>query len=330
MPITFYAIDEEFAAGTGSNVYVTPDSTRFDNPPGAFMDLVITSNEGDDDPRVFELGDTYDLSWGGFGGGGTIDNAVVVRSDVAPDGGDGGVIVFEGLDENGELTHIIWTPGFNLEQWYSDNYNPSMEPNFWVTDSSPTYDHKFVCFEAGTRIATRMGEIPVDEIWAGDKLLTLDHGEQPVLWTGSKVVRGYGRNAPVLFSPGAIGNHAPLRLSQQHRVLVASAAAQLLFGADEVFVPAKALVNGGDIRLAPCVEVQYYHLLLAEHGIVTADGAYCETLLMGEQAGALVTPPPHLAGCSCKAARPVLSYAEALTLFGKMRPVRAASPLVAL
>lgn len=329
MSLVIYAVDEEFAAGTGSNVYITPDSTRFDNPPSAFKDLVITSNVGDDDARVFELGDEYDLSWGGFGGNRTIDNAVVVRSDVSPDG-VGGIIVFEGTDDNGELTHIIWTPDFNLEQWYTDNYNPSMEPNFWVTDSSPTYDHRYVCFEAGARIATAMGEVRVDQLWAGDKVLTLDDGAQPVLWIGSKVVRGHGSNAPVLFCPGAFGNHAPLRLSQQHRVLVASAQAQLLFGAEEVFVPAKALINGGDIRLAPCREVDYYHLLLAEHGIVTADGAYCETLLMGDQAGEMVAPPPHLAACSRKAARPVLSYAEALTLFGKMRPVRAADALVAL
>lgn len=62
MPFTFEAIDNEFATSTGSNVGTSPNSSRFDNPPNGSKDLLITTNAGDEDPRVFELGDTYDIS----------------------------------------------------------------------------------------------------------------------------------------------------------------------------------------------------------------------------------------------------------------------------
>ena len=314
MPFTIYAIDEEFAAATGSNVNATANTSVFDNPPNAFANLTITTNEGDSDPRLFEIGDTYDLNWGGFGGGGTIEDAVVVRSDPAP--GNGGIVVFEGLDEHGEITQIIWTPGFNLEDWYWDSYNPSAEPQFYVEDINAGYTHGFVCFAEETRIATALGGIAAGDLWAGDRVGTLDAGAQPVLWVGRRQVPGRGADAPVLFTPGAIGNFAPLRLSQQHRVLVRSAMAELMFGASEVLVPAKAMVNGEDIRIDLCPRVDYVHVLLPAHHIVMAEGAACKSLLPGEVSRNRADLPRRVAHRRYAPARPILSYAEAIALLG--------------
>ena len=86
MTFSIFGIDNEFAAATGDNVGVTEDTSRFDNPPSGSKDLVITTKPGDPDPRSFELGDTYEISWGGTSGGGFISDAVVVRSDGSPDG----------------------------------------------------------------------------------------------------------------------------------------------------------------------------------------------------------------------------------------------------
>ncbi|MEM9871401.1 MAG: hypothetical protein AAF822_09090 [Pseudomonadota bacterium] len=65
MTLVFQGQDIEFAASTGSNVDVTPNTSRFDNPPQGSKDLVITALEGDPDPRTFKLGDTYDATRGG-------------------------------------------------------------------------------------------------------------------------------------------------------------------------------------------------------------------------------------------------------------------------
>lgn len=78
---TIFGIDNEFAAATGSNVDITASTSRFGNPPTGSKNLVITTKPGEDDPRLFEIGDTYDVSWGGQSGSGTIIDAVVIRSD---------------------------------------------------------------------------------------------------------------------------------------------------------------------------------------------------------------------------------------------------------
>ncbi|MEZ5714708.1 MAG: hypothetical protein R3D85_05800 [Paracoccaceae bacterium] len=111
MAFSFYALDNEFAVSTGSNVNSSPGHSDFDYPPTSSRDLIITTHDDDDDPRLFEVGDTYDVSYGGPGGAHTLTDAVVIRSDAAP--GGGGVIVFEGLDEDGNLTQVVWTPDFD-------------------------------------------------------------------------------------------------------------------------------------------------------------------------------------------------------------------------
>lgn len=320
MPLTFYAENNEFAASTGSNVGSGFNSSRFDNPPNGSHDLVITVNPGDTDPRLFGIGDTYDISFGGIGHG-TLEDAVVVRSDAAP--GGGGVIVFSGANQFGDLTEIVWSPGFDLNGWYWDNYNPSAEPEFYTTDINGAYTHTFVCFAAETRIRVPGGVALAGDLGAGDQVWTLDGGPMPVMWRGQRQQPGLGRAAPVLFLPGTIGNEAPLRLSQQHRVLVQSARAELLCGAPEVFVPAKAMINEHDILLAPCLSITYVHLLLNSHQILNAEGALCESLLLGEMAVDILLhdagsnrgdgplPMPQVA---YQAARPVLTYAEARVL----------------
>ena len=325
MPLVFYGVDEEFAAATGDNVNVSSGLSRFDNPPSGFKDLIITVNEGDPDPRHFEVGDTYDVSWAGHGGG-TIEDAEVVRSDMAP--GEGGIIVLEGIDENGELTQIIWTPDFDLEQWYSDNYNPAAEPQFYVEDTNASYSHEYICFAAETRIAAAVGAIQAGNLWEGDRITTLDAGPQPVRWIGRRNVRGQGANAPVLFESGTIGNHSPLRLSQQHRVMLRSPLAELMYGAPEVLVPAKALVNGVDIRYDPCPRITYVHFLLPAHQIVFAEGATCESLLPGEMAQRRANLPFNRAVTAQRAARPILTYVEAVALGQRCPPPQPERPSV--
>jgi hypothetical protein len=323
MSFQIFAIDNEFAASTGSNVNTSPGRSRFDNPPQGSKDLVITTKDGDPDPRLFEVGDTYDLSWGGQVGGATIIDAVVVRSDAAPSGG-GGIIVFEGLDENGETAQIIWTPGFDLEQWYADNYNPSAEPEFYVTDLQPEYTHGYVCFAAETRIRTPDGYRQVGSLAAGDLVCTVDAGDVPLLWTAQWQGAGYDSAAPVCFAPGTLGNRREIRLSQQHRVLTKSPRLQLLFGLDEALVPARALVNGETVRITPVESITYVHVMLPQHHILDAEGTYCESLFLGDQSSlrlfqnwefaALVTATDPLAK-DAPAARPFLSMKEARLLF---------------
>lgn len=279
MPTTFFGVDNEFAASTGDNVNVTENTSRFDNPPSGSKDLVVTSNDGDSDPRLFELGETYDVSWGGQGGGGFIEDAVVIRSDETPDG-QGGIIVFEGTDENGEPAQIIWTPDFDLEGWYKENYNPSDEPQFYTQDTQPNYTHRVACYTMGTLIGTPSGPRPVERLGVGDLVWTRDHGAQRVRWTGRRRMIGVGRAAPVLFAPGVLGNARPLRVSPQHRILATTP--------DEVLIPAKAYLGQPGVRRDRVARVSYLHLLLDAHQVLCAEGAASESLYLGPQAGQLL------------------------------------------
>ncbi len=323
MAFQIVGIDTEFAAATGSNVNTSPGKSRFDNPPQGSKDLVITTKDGDRDPRRFDLGDTYDVSWGGQGGGGTILNAVVVRSDLAP-GGGGGVVVFDGIDENGNPAQIIWTPGYNLEQWYADNYNPSAEPQFFTSDTQPNYTHSFVCFASETGIRTPTGYRQADTLVPGEMISVCDGEAAPLLWASKWSGAGQGSAAPVCFAPGTIGNQRPLRLSQQHRVVVKSAQLQMLFALEEALAPARVFVDGQSVRLQDCTRITYVHLLLQHHHILDAEGARCESLYLGDESTrTLLSTPPgakFLAEQSgilqhATAARPFLSMHEAQLLF---------------
>ena len=291
MILTYNGIDNEFAVATGSNVGTTENSSTFDNPPNGSKDLVITSHADDDDPRLFEIGDTYDVSWGGSSGGGTILNAVVVRSDEAP--GGGGIIVLEGVDENGDPAQVIWTPGFDLEGWYNDNYNPSQEPQFYTEDTNPSYTHTFVCFAAGTLIDTAEGPKPVQRLGPADRVLTLDGGAQPVIWVGQRDCVGFRADAPVTFDTGTIGNTRPLCVSPQHRILIRAARLDLEFASSEMLAPAKAFLGVNGVQRTPRPVLTYVHVLLRDHHVIRANGALCESLFLGDGAAALLDGTPQ-------------------------------------
>ncbi|WP_373356914.1 Hint domain-containing protein [Pseudoroseicyclus sp. CXY001] len=137
------------------------------------------------------------------------------------------------------------------------------------------------CFAAGTLIDTPDGPRKVEELAAGDMVLTRDHGARPIVWVGRRRVPGRGRLAPVEIAAGALGNARPLRLSQQHRVLLEGWRVALHFGETEALTAAKHLVNDSTIRIAPCDEVEYVHLALDAHEILFAEGLATESLHLG-------------------------------------------------
>lgn len=140
-----------------------------------------------------------------------------------------------------------------------------------------TRDNPFVCFTAGTCVETPDGPRPVEGLRAGDLVLTLDHGPQPLLWSGKRLVRGTGAAAPVLFQPGALGNSDAVRVSPHHRVLLTGWKAELFAGTPEVLVTAHHLVDGKTILRDPCDLVLYVHLLFARHELLDTAGLLSES-----------------------------------------------------
>lgn len=140
------------------------------------------------------------------------------------------------------------------------------------------------CFVAGTQIDTGQGTMAVEDLEVGTEIMTRDHGLQPLRWIGFSTRLATGRSAPVVFAENALGDHGAIAVSQNHRVLISSDLAELLFGQSEVLVKAKYLVNDTTIRLrADGQLITYVHLLFDAHEILCGNGLESESYHPGAE-----------------------------------------------
>lgn len=192
------------------------------------------------------------------------------------------------------------------------------------------------CFTPGCLIVTDQGEVPVEDLVPGDRILTRDHGFQPLRWTGRRDLSPRDllrqpRLAPIRISRGALGDNTPeraLTVSPQHRLLLGGARAEMFFGEAEVLVAATHLAgHDGIARLTPREGISYIHLLFDRHEIIRSDGAWSESFQPGnrtlngmdaEQRHEVLELFPELAreGVAYPAARITLKYHEARVLLG--------------
>lgn len=162
--------------------------------------------------------------------------------------------------------------------------------SYTVEDGVGNTDTGFVtlgtvpCFVSGTMIDTPMGPISIEDLEAGDLVNTRDSGAQPLRWIGFSERRAIGQDAPIVFEAGTMGDHGRTEVSPNHRVLMQSAMATLMFGEDEVLAKAKDLVNDKTIyRREDGKPVTYVHLLFDQHEIVSGNGMESESYHPGDQ-----------------------------------------------
>ncbi|MBL1438315.1 MAG: Hint domain-containing protein [Rhodobacteraceae bacterium] len=199
-----------------------------------------------------------------------------------------------------------------------------------VEISNLTYEPSddIVCFAAGTLIQTENGEIAIEDLQAGDLVVTHGNGLQPIRWIGHRTVSANGTFAPICITKGTLGNTRDLLVSPAHRMMISGARTSVLFSEDEVLVPAKALIDGDRIYRKTGGEVTYYHILFNAHEVIFAEGAPTESLLLvdgvtpypgfsKETLDEVLAIFPELNGelpSNVEVARPVLSMAEAKLL----------------
>ena len=146
------------------------------------------------------------------------------------------------------------------------------------------------CFTPGTLISTNKGHRLVEELRAGDKILTRDNGFQEITWVGRKGMSGldFARRPslkPVSVKAGALGNGLPARdmmLSPNHRLLIANADAQLYFAEGEVLVAAKHLIGQRGVTQVDVTQTTYIHFMFEQHEVVLSDGAWTESFHPGD------------------------------------------------
>ncbi|MBI1493166.1 Hint domain-containing protein [Halocynthiibacter styelae] len=140
-----------------------------------------------------------------------------------------------------------------------------------------------LCFVKGTRIETIDGMMKVEDLRSNILVRTKDNGFQKILWIHSSIRRAAGHLAPILIRKGTLGNTSDLRVSPQHRVLVSSWQAELLFGEGEVLTTAKSLLNDSSIVREEGEMVEYYHVMFDNHEIIYAEGALTESFNPGKE-----------------------------------------------
>lgn len=157
---------------------------------------------------------------------------------------------------------------------------------------------QIVCFRGDSPIETSHGVIEARDICAGMEVHTAN-GLQTVRWAGK---RHFARPAlarnpnlfPVHIRAGALGLNLPLRdlwLSRQHRVLVRPSLASQLIERSECLVAAVRLTTLPGIEVDTTVdEVEYVHIMFDGHEVMTVAGLECESLYVGDQSRAMLTP----------------------------------------
>lgn len=141
------------------------------------------------------------------------------------------------------------------------------------------------CFTPGTMIATPRGEVAVECLKIGDRVITRDNGLQMIRWVGRRempATQFYANAhlAPVRIAQGALGNDLPERdmmVSPNHRILVANDKTALHFDDSEVLVAAKHLTGLSGVGIVQNVETTYLHLMFDRHEVILSDGTWSES-----------------------------------------------------
>ncbi len=132
------------------------------------------------------------------------------------------------------------------------------------------------CFAAGTHLLTPTDEVPVERLAVGEQVLTLAGQARPIVWTGHRRIACARHPAPEKVMPVRVRAdafapnvpHLDVLLSPDHGVFV-----------DNVLIPVKHLINGVSIRQESVPTIEYFHIELATHDVVLAEGLAVESYL---------------------------------------------------
>jgi hypothetical protein len=151
----------------------------------------------------------------------------------------------------------------------------------WIADDAGTGTDVFLsnvaCYCRGTRILAETGEVEVEALSIGDRVVTRGGALRRVKWIGRRnydprFAAGNRAVLPICIKAGAFGDGLPRRdlyLSPHHALLL-----------DEALVPAELLVNG--VSVVHCEaegQIDYFHIELDSHDVIFAEGAPAETFV---------------------------------------------------
>lgn len=127
-------------------------------------------------------------------------------------------------------------------------------------------------FVPGTRVATDQGVLPIEHLFAGDRIAV--HGGGFATLRRIERVRLLGAEVAVL-APGALpGQDGALVVPAAHPVLAGDWRAQVVYGASDVLTPAGRLADGGAIRRETRAVLTLLRLTFDKPQLIRAEGAW--------------------------------------------------------
>jgi hypothetical protein len=136
-------------------------------------------------------------------------------------------------------------------------------------------------FARGTRITMADGAMrKIEDLRAGDIVLTRDAGRQPVKCIMQATLRATGSFAPVVITKGALHNEDDLVVRPDHRLFVYQRHDHLGAGRAEVLIKARHLVDDKTVLRKRGGFIDYFQLIFDEHHIIYAEGIAAESHLV--------------------------------------------------
>ncbi len=188
----------------------------------------------------------------------------------------------------------------------------AVTPQFQFTDDGQggtdiTVSDAAACFCRGTRVLCEQGEVAVEDLQVGERVVTLSGKLKPIVWIGmgrDLVTRANRLARPIIVRRDALAENVPHRdlyLTHGHALYLDSAIGGVL-------IPVENLINHRSIVWDERARVvEYYHVELADHDVLLAEGAPAESYYdAGNRAAFHNTRPGSVAGRARPTIAPVL------------------------
>lgn len=126
-----------------------------------------------------------------------------------------------------------------------------------------------LCFLRGTSILTPHGEKPIELLAVGDEIVTARGRRRQIKWIGSATFIVSDADPIILVKQGALPGGLP------HKDLYLTSGHALMLG--QILVPVGKLANGVSIVTAGLAIATVFHVELASHDVIVANGAPAES-----------------------------------------------------
>ena len=232
-----------------------------------------------------------------FAGNGGQPATLALTSVAQP--GDGGTfgnsLIDFGDDDAIDLESLAYTSGGNgVELTVTNNLlsvtengatesfilsNPSAQHYYAHNDGAggTLINDAVACYCPGGLILTERGEVAVEDLRIGERVVTAAGVARPIKWIGTRAYSArFARNNadahPICFKAGSLADDTPHRdlwVSPKHAMFL-----------DGALIPAERLVNGATVvRPPPSADVRYVHVELDSHDVLVVNGAASESFV---------------------------------------------------